>query len=230
MKPKLTVLGKTGLRFFGNMSAANAHEIKNALAIINENAGLLEDLIVLAEQGVPLDQERLKRLAAKIKQQVARADEIAKSTNQFSHSVDQVHGPADLGQSLILIKTMAMRFATQRHIGLKVVPWKHSITLPVQPFMLLHLLWLCLKSAMASTNAEKVIMLQIKRTDEANFVHFGPLSHLEASTVSMLNDSAETAALLKQMDGKIEADFQKGELVLSFKRNNRQQKESLPQE
>lgn len=224
MEPKLVVLGETGLRFFGKMSAANAHEIKNALAIINENAGLLEDLVVFAEQGAPLDPARLKRLAGKIKQQVARADEIAKSTNQFSHSVDRDHGPADLGQSLLLIKTMAMRFATQRHIGIEIVQTASSITLPVKPFMLLHLLWICLSWAMEATNAEKTIRIDILQSDEANHVRFGPLSHLDAATVADLNDAAETMALLEPLGGRIEADLPNGDLVLTLSRSHRRRK------
>ena len=55
-------MGETGLRFFGTMSAANAHEIKNALAVINENAGLLEDLVAMVPKGIPLDPERLAAL------------------------------------------------------------------------------------------------------------------------------------------------------------------------
>ncbi len=220
MEVKLTVLGETGLRFFGKMSAANAHEIKNALAIINENAGLLEDLVLFAEQGAPLDPERLKRLARTIKQQVARADEIAKSNNRFSHSVDQEHGPADLGRSIALIKTMAMRFATQRHIGIEIVPWESSITMPVKPFMLLHLLWICLRCAMESTNAEKTIRIEITRSADANHVRFGPLSHLEDETVTALNDSPETKALLGHLGGRIVSDRKKKDLVLTFLKTN----------
>jgi len=189
MDVKLTVLGETGLRFFGKMSAANAHEIKNALAIINENAGLLEDLVLFAEQGAPLDPERLKRLAKTIKQQVARADEIAKSTNRFSHSIDQEHGPADLGQSIALIKTMAMRFATQRHIGIEIVP---------------------------------------SASFDTNHVRFGPLSHLEDATLGALNDSPETKALLEPLGGRIEADHQKSDLVLTFLKANWRTREGPP--
>jgi len=228
MEVKLTVLGETGLRFFGKMSAANAHEIKNALAIINENAGLLEDLLLFAEQGAPLDPDRLKRLAGTIKQQVARADEIAKSTNRFSHSVDQEHGPADLGRSIALIKTMAMRFATQRHIDIEIVPSTSSITLPVKPFMLLHLLWICLRCAMESTNAEKTIRIEISRSADANHVRFGPLSHLEDETVAALNDAPETMALVEPLGGRIEADPQKGDLVLTFLKTGWRSREGPP--
>ncbi len=225
MEVKLTVLGKTGLRFFGKMSAANAHEIKNALAIINENAGLLEDLVQFAEKGAPLDPERLKRLAKTIKQQVARADEIAKSTNRFSHSVDREHGPTDLGQSLMLVKAMAMRFATQRHIGIEVVPTESSITMPVKPFMLLHLLWLCLRCAMKSTNAEKTILVKTRKATEEIQVRFGPLSHIESTTAARLNESAEIQALLGPLDASIDTDLKNRHLVLTFKRNQRRSTE-----
>ena len=36
-------IGGSGLQFFGKVSASISHELKNVLAIINENAGLLED-------------------------------------------------------------------------------------------------------------------------------------------------------------------------------------------
>ncbi|MGD9249396.1 MAG: hypothetical protein PVI60_15625 [Desulfobacteraceae bacterium] len=221
MEPKLTILGESGLRFFGKMSAANAHEIKNALAVINENAGLLGDLAVMADKGRPLDPERLLKLSGKIKEQVSRADEIAKSTNQFAHSVDNMHGTADLGKSLALVKTMAMRFATQRHISIEIKPMASSITLPMQQFMLLHLLWRCLRCAMETTNAEKTIQVEISRSDHKTMVRFGSLSHLAGSTVTAFSNSAETHELLKLLNAEISADLQNGDLWLGFLKKSR---------
>ena len=48
-KPENT--SEMGLQFFGRMSASISHEIKNVLAIINENAGLLEDFSLMADRG-----------------------------------------------------------------------------------------------------------------------------------------------------------------------------------
>jgi signal transduction histidine kinase len=214
---KKPVMDETGLRFFSHMSAANAHEIKNALAVINENAGLLEDLVALSEKGVPLDPERLKRLAGKIKQQVDRADKIAKSTNRFAHSVDLEHGPADLERSLRLIKTMAMRFATQRHIDIEIIPVSPTITMPVRPFRLLHLLWLCLQCAMDATDAEETIQIASKRTDGEVMVQYGPLAHLEVEEVSTLDTSSKMQVLLQPLNGRLSADAQKKSLVLIFR-------------
>lgn len=214
---KKPVMDETGLRFFSHMSAANAHEIKNALAIINENAGLLEDLVALSEKGVPLDAERLKRLAGKIKQQVARADKIAKSTSRFAHSVDLEHGPADLERSLRLIKTMAMRFATQRHVGIEIITVSPTITLQVQPFRLLQLLWLCLQCAMDATDAEETIQITSKKTNGEVMVQYGPLVHLEEEKVSMLDASSQMQVLLQPLRGRLTADVQKKKLLLTFR-------------
>lgn len=220
MDDKIKKLGETGLRFFGKMSAANSHEIKNALAIINENAGLLSDLVAMRETGVPFDSQRLKKLADTIKQQVARADEIAKSTNRFAHSVDNPYGSADLEKSLTLVRTMAMRFATQRHISIDIVPCESSITLNAQPFVLLHLLWLCLQCAMEATDAEKTILITMKRSADRSTttVNYGPLSHLEKSTVTNLSATAEMDALLHITSAQVEAKTHSGDLVLTFVR------------
>lgn len=219
MEFKLTVLGESGLRFFGNMSAANAHEIKNALAVINENAGLLGDLAAMAEKGAQLDPERLKRIAKVIHQQVRRADSIAKSTNRFAHSVDHMHGPADLERSLMLIKTMAMRFATQRHIRIEIVPCSSSIALMVQPFRLLHLLWLCLQYAMETVRTEQTVHVRMEKGSTTK-VRFGPLSNLNAGQMDALIRTDETKVLLDLLNAKIEIDLENKDLVLTLMKSS----------
>ena len=39
-------IGETGLRFFGKINSSISHEMRNVLAIINENAGLMKDLMM----------------------------------------------------------------------------------------------------------------------------------------------------------------------------------------
>ena len=63
---KPNIIAETGLQFFGRISASISHEIKNVLAIVNENAGLLEDYSIMAEGGMPLDPARLKKMASTV--------------------------------------------------------------------------------------------------------------------------------------------------------------------
>jgi hypothetical protein len=61
------IVGKGGVQFFGIISASISHDIKNVLAVLNENAGLIEDLVLMAEKGASFNQERVKSLAGSIK-------------------------------------------------------------------------------------------------------------------------------------------------------------------
>ena len=89
MSVKPDIIAETGLQFFGKISASISHELKNVMAIVNENAGLLEDLTVMAERGKPLDPARLKLMAAAVQKQIGRADVILKNMNRFAHSFDE---------------------------------------------------------------------------------------------------------------------------------------------
>src|SRR5680860_791484 len=95
-------LAETGLKFFGTVSASISHEIKNRMAVINEQAGLLKDLVLLAGQGKEMNLERLMRLAESLKNQVVLTDGIIKNMNRFSHTVDNFRCSADLGEVLSL--------------------------------------------------------------------------------------------------------------------------------
>lgn len=216
MDQQADVLGKSGLRFFGEMSAANAHEIKNALAVINENAGLLRDLVYMAEKGASLDPLRLKRLAQTIEKQVARADHIAKSSNRFSHSVDKDQKAADLEQSLILVVDMATRFATLRDVHLKVEPCARSITLPVKPFLLLHLLWICLHAAIKASASGNVLTVRAGRAKGATEIRYGPLPELTDAFAAGLRLMPEMVALLNAMQGAVDVDSKAAHLRLTL--------------
>jgi hypothetical protein len=206
MNEQSDVMGSSGLRFFGEMSSANAHEIKNALAVINENAGLLEDLVMMAEKGASLDLDRFKRIACAIKKQVQRADHIAKSTNRFSHSVDKGQTAADLEQSIILVNDMASRYATLRDVHLQVETLQQAVSLPIRPFTLLHLLWLCLHASIKACEKGQVLKMAVEKTRTAVEIRYGPLNKLKDTFVSDLHAVPEMAMLLCSMSGTLSAD------------------------
>jgi signal transduction histidine kinase len=109
MNSQYSSIGETGLRFFGKVSASISHEIKNVLAIINENAGLLEDLSFAAKRGAAIDPDRLDRACRQFSKQIHRADTIIKNMNQFAHSVDVFAAPVDLFEATELVSNLAGR-------------------------------------------------------------------------------------------------------------------------
>jgi len=70
----------------GRMAAGVAHEINNPLAIINENAGLLKDLISIEKE--PLERDRLLKIAQTVLRSVERCSTITHRLLGFAKRMD----------------------------------------------------------------------------------------------------------------------------------------------
>ena len=152
-----------GLLFCGTMTASMSHEIKNALAIVNENAGLLEDLILLSEKGRPLNPERLKTLAADIHRQVQRADGIVSRLNRFAHSAGQPVVTTDTKEIFEFTAALAARMAAMKGVTITVAD--HTIPLQARPFIVENLLWICLRNLFSMDMGNQTVQLGAENAD-----------------------------------------------------------------
>jgi hypothetical protein len=169
MKDKLA---ETGLKFFGTVSASISHEIKNRMAVVNEQAGLLKDLVHLAGQGREINLERLLRLSESLKTQVDLTDGIIKNMNRFAHSVDSFQSALDLGEVLSLTASLARRTADNRGARIELQLPETSINIVSAPFLLMNFIWLCLEAAMPYADMEAPVVMGCGKTDTGAAVWF----------------------------------------------------------
>lgn len=209
------IIGETGLRFFGKMSTSISHDIKNVLAIINENAGLLEDITLMEAKGIPVDPERIKTIAGKIKRQIQRADKIVKNMNRFAHSVDETLGNIDLGELLALVAALSERFASMRCVTLRPEPLSGPVIMKGNPFLLENLVWRCLDFAMDRAGEGKIIGLVAEKVEKGVRIRFTGLAGLSEGSRTGFPAEREKAlfALLK---ADFKADEVAGELVVTL--------------
>ena len=215
MNGKADIIGEAGLKFFGKMSASISHEIKNILAIINENAGLLEDFTFLMDQGKPVDSERLKRLAQTLMKQVRRADLILKKMNRFAHSIDDPAKQVDLNEILELMTALADRLADMRSVRLDKRPAQNPVMLKTAPFHLLNLLWLTLDFAMGVAGDDKTVEFAPSATSNGASVSFRRLGDLNPSA-SMDFPTEQENALLAQVRAELTVNVENEEIILDF--------------
>lgn len=168
-------IGACGLHCFGSISASVSHELKNALAIINENAGLLEDLSFMAEKGLPLDPAKLKSIAANIGKQIQRADGIIRNMNRFAHSTDDTVKRIDLGETMALTVALSSRLAAMKCVTLIFKPPTQTIYVTTHLFYLENLIWLYIKEILERTDTEKEITLTLRAQQEGAAVIFSPV-------------------------------------------------------
>lgn len=157
---------RAGLAFFGTVTASISHEIKNRMAIINEQAGLLEDLVLMAERGTPIDMERLRRLSRSVKDQVRQGDDIIRNMNRFAHSVDTPLGTFEVKSLLELTAQLAARKASMKGVTLAVDSDSPEAVLTTIPFSLINLIWLLIEAAAGTSAPGGAIFLRWEKGSE----------------------------------------------------------------
>lgn len=202
-----------GLRFFGEMSASVTHEIKNVLAIINENAGLLEDMVAMSERGMTLAPDRLAGLAQSIHRQVARGDRIVKTMNRFAHSADHATETVDVFELLEFLSDLAARLIALKGAAPLVEVPSYPVTTVTSRFFLENLVWHCLCRAMEACPPDQAVSIAAKTIDDTVRIRFHGLAvDSFANGATMI--SSQEAALCRMLNAQITTDEKKGEIIL----------------
>ena len=220
MGADLTNNTETGLQFFGKMTASITHEIKNALAIINENAGLLEDLAHMAGRGAAIEPQRLTKMSQAVMKQVGRADAIVKNMNRLAHSVDESEKTIDLNNMLELLVALSTRLATMNGVALQLDLADGPVQLRTAPFFLLNLLWLCLNFAMDAAGGDKRIEMVTQKTEDATAVTFRGLGGLSGAAPKPF-PAAPEKDLCERLGAELEIRSGNQAMVVRFAENTR---------
>jgi C4-dicarboxylate-specific signal transduction histidine kinase len=207
------ILACEGIRFFGEMSASISHEIKNVMAIINENAGLLEDMIRMSQEGIPLSTQRLAGLAQSIIRQVARGDRIVKRMNRFSHSADHLSETVDVGELLHFILELASRLIAMRGEAPVIETPPTPVTLVTNRFFLENLIWACLCRAMDARTPGRPVSIIADNIEDSPRIRFSGLA-ADALAGNPAFPSPREAVLARCLGARLAVDREHGEIGL----------------
>ncbi len=215
MNGQLEIIAQSGLQFFGKIAASISHEIKNVLAIINENAGLLEDLTLMAERGMAIDPQRLRALSRTLMKQIKRADAIVKNMNRFAHSADASLQTIDLNDVIELLAALSNRIAVMRGITLNPQLNENPVTLKTSPFLLMNLLWLCLDFAMGVAGDDKVVELVTQKADANIQIRFKRIDCLAEDALQLFPTEREKR-LLELLKAELEVSTENREILVKL--------------
>jgi signal transduction histidine kinase len=205
-------VGEAGNRFFGRISATVSHEIKNGLAVINENAGLLKDLILMAEQGRPLDPARVKNIADKVLERVEKADHVVRNLNRFAHKVDEPVATVDLSENLNLMVELTGRLASNRGKTIRVAPPDSPVQITTNPFALLNLCWCGMETAMEAAPGNPELTVEIQKLPRAVEVRMGAIEDFELVSKKFSGETEQTLA--KYLRAEVVSDTERKTIVL----------------
>jgi light-regulated signal transduction histidine kinase (bacteriophytochrome) len=212
------IAGEEGVQFFGRMSASISHELKNVLAIINENAGLLGDLTLMADRGTSVDPERLRKISLAVTGQVRRADAIIRNMNRFAHSTDEALISVDLNEVMDLVLALAGRLAANRCVSLELSPSVEPVAITTAFFPLENLIWLCLEYCMNKGGAGTTVRIRVKGGANRNGVEF-TFSEGQSGDIAAFFPGDREKALLDILKADLALNRENGCLNLILPRN-----------
>jgi len=108
------------IAFFGRMTANLTHEMKNILAIIQESAGLMEDITAISPLSETRFQDKFNNALQSIKGQLQRGMELTTRFNRFAHTPDHSRADLDLADAVAQLRALAERFARLKYITLDI--------------------------------------------------------------------------------------------------------------
>jgi phosphoglycerate-specific signal transduction histidine kinase len=208
-------IGDANIQFFGKIVASLSHEIKNVFAIIHENAGLLEDLVLLTEKGRPLEPERIRGLAGRMRDQIIRGNEIVQNMNRFAHSADIPIESVDLIQTLELLVNLFQRPAAMKGITLETNTRADSVIIRTNPFLLENMIWLCVSAAMDCVTVSKKLVLDGENSGDVVRIRFTGLDTMPESLGANI-EKGNGEAFLNELKGTLTVRSTPGELILSL--------------
>jgi hypothetical protein len=120
--------GETAMReaaFMGEVTASITHEVQNVLAIIQQSAGLMGDLLDLSRKESLKSlgfrkgfqyHDKFATLIAAIGEQVERGSNLSDGLNRLAHVPDTQAGTTDLRRSARLLFSLIGRIARKRRV------------------------------------------------------------------------------------------------------------------
>lgn len=198
---------KLCLEVVAKVSAAVTHEVNNALAIMNEQAGYLDDLVLMVGDDGELPAERVKRSVSSISSQIGRANNLMKDLNTFAHSGDQPVAAIDLNQLLLTMIRLTGRKAAAAEITVS-MQCTDPVIITTKPQLMYGLIFFCLTTLYGKSPAGSTVLCQACLTEgdqEQVELRFRLLDE-QANSYVALAECASLTMLLAELEAKLQAE------------------------
>lgn len=211
-----TTVCQETLQYFKTMLPSFSHEAKNALAVINENAGLMSDYILMAQKGKTLDLERLSSLSTTIRKQVARLNTLITDVRQTAHGVDNNNQTVCLVQHTRQVSELLSTKAAMRSIQFNVSAMEEPILIHTRPVLLLHIMWTCLDYAMQTGEQGRHIGLSLEKRGENALVLISGIDKLKPESITAIMPDEQRSSVLSALNAELVIDENEKILLLKI--------------
>jgi len=202
-----------GLAFFGRISASVSHELNNVISIIDQTAGLLEDLLAGAERGRPITNDRLESIVHSLQKQTQRGLTIIKRLNTFAHGTDSPRLEFDINDAMTNLGDLCQRLAGLKRVTLQLHLNDSPLTVVGSPFAVQQAVFGAIMQSFAVAERDATIALTTGSIDNGSSIEVsGPVVPAD----QMEFDIATVTAFIADMGGNAGVTTDSEQTVFSF--------------
>lgn len=151
----------SGLAFFGALAASVSHELNNVISIVDQTAGLLQDMVVGEERGVPMSLERLSTAVGTVRRQTERGLGIIQRLNKFAHSADKPVSGFEVSEVMRNLVALSERLAGLKRAAIRLEDNPEPLSVNASPFFLQQTVFRIFQLALASAERDDEIRVAI---------------------------------------------------------------------
>lgn len=201
------------LHFIGTLTASFSHELNNVLSIVDQNAGLLDDLLAGSRHGRPLSEERLQRICETMRRQTERGLTLIKRINSFAHSTDAPLMEFDAASTLANLADLCGRFCDMKKVTLvRHIP-AERIAIIGNPFLFQMFLFRSLRRALNAAHPGENIEISLDASASTVAVTINAAGGLAEATAE---EDAIDRELVAQVSARVDADPNNRRLTAYF--------------
>jgi len=212
MNQEICRLRKEELAFFAEIGAGVSHEMRNILAIIGQNAGLLDDPLALARRGKLRDPEKLKQVAARIARQVDKGIEAMERFSRFAHAADERRASVDVAALVENVTALARRHVRYDGGSLETELPDEPLPVTTNPFSLQHALFTSIQMVRQCT--EKGAALTVKMANKGTAAVLVVSAAAASGNDRLSRRLDELSVVTDELEGSVETSSADGVLSL----------------
>ncbi len=210
---KQSLFRERELAFFGEVTASVSHELNNAIAIIEQTSGLLEDLIAAGDRDANVPKKQLQTIVDRIGKQTKRGAMIVRRLNAFAHSVESAKREIELNDLSQCVIALAHRMAERKRTELVARLSDGRIVISASPFRVQEALYLTIQKSVSALPEGSRVEVSTGGDGAAAWISVagerpGTPPDLDLSYLEMLMD---------ELDGELESNIAEDRIVLQLR-------------
>ncbi len=201
------------LRFVGKIIAGFTHEIKNRLAIINESAGLMGDMMRIGKSAENNASEYIEIIRS-IEDEIEKTNTQFRYLNRFAHRMDTKLSVFSINECLEELTALLRRFANQKKMDIEHNFQEEIPKIRSNPSILQLLVFAFTEEIMTKFDKETRIIVKTEHTDNAVLIRITPEGkRIDVDSGTELFPSELRAEVASQLGGNISQEENKETVI-----------------